>query len=114
VTEPSAPPPGRWRYGLHPHATGLQVRSLGRVDLPLGEALRLEMAGADPDSDQVVHVQYFISTEVGPWALWLSCARSDLAAEEALLGEITVSFEESPDPPPPALHDRPPLARWED
>jgi len=32
---------------MHPRAAGLQVRSLGRVDLPLGEALRLEMVDAD-------------------------------------------------------------------
>jgi hypothetical protein len=39
------------------------VRSLGRVELPLGEALRLEMVDADPRIDEIVHVQYYISTE---------------------------------------------------
>jgi hypothetical protein len=74
-------PPGRWRYGLHPQAAGLRIRSLERVDLQLGEALRLEMTGDDDD----VHVQYYIATELGGWALWLTCAPAEVAADEASL-----------------------------
>jgi len=76
-----------WHLGLHPAAEGLRVRSLGRVELPLGEALRLEME--DPGAgDGVVHVQYSIATDAGPWALWVSCSRADLAAREGTLSEI--------------------------
>ena len=45
----------------------MQIRSLGRVDLPIGEALRLEMVNADPAEEDIVHVQYYISTEA--WRL---------------------------------------------
>jgi hypothetical protein len=82
VTESSPTPLRRWRYGIHPRAVGMQIRSLGRVDLPIGEALRLEMVNADPAEEDMVHVQYYISTEAGGWALWLSCPRDDLAARE--------------------------------
>jgi hypothetical protein len=89
MTESSATLPRRWRYGVHPGAAGTQIRSLGRVDLPIGEALRLEMVNADLGAEDVVHVQYYISTEAGGWALWLSCARSELAGREAALREMT-------------------------
>lgn len=88
MTGSSASLQRRWRYGMHPRAAGLQVRSLGRVDLPLGEALRLEMVGTDPGGSEIIHLQYYISTDSGPWALWLSCAPEDLAATEAGLREI--------------------------
>ena len=48
MTESNAPTLSRWRYGMHPHASELRVRSLGRVYLQLGEALRLEMTSDDP------------------------------------------------------------------
>ena len=95
MTEPTATTRWSWRYGIHPRAAGTEVRSLGRVELPLGEALRLEMVDADGDMDadsrvvEMVHVQYYISTEMGDWALWISCPRSDLAAHEAALWELT-------------------------
>ncbi len=88
MTEASASLQRRWRYGMHPRAAGLQVRSLGRVDLPLGEALRLEMVDADPGGPEMVHLQYHIATDLGPWALWFSCTREDLAGYEAALREI--------------------------
>jgi hypothetical protein len=74
----------------------MQIRSLVRVELPLGEALRLEMGDADPRGEDVVHVQYYIWTEAGAWALWLSCARGDLSAREAVLQEISPPFSEKP------------------
>lgn len=94
MDEASAAPIANWRYGIHPRAKGMRIRSLGRVDLPLGEALRLEMG--DPDEvDARVHLQYYIMTEVGAWALWLSCAREDIAAREAALETITPPFAAS-------------------
>ncbi len=77
--------PGQWRLGIHPRAAGMRVRSLGRVELPLGEALRLEMTDVDAPGDEVVNVQFHISTDAGGWALWISCARSELAGREAAL-----------------------------
>ena len=67
-----------WRYGVHPQAAGLRVRSLNRVELPLGEAMRLELGSDAPDDSDERHLQYYVMTEAGPWALWLSCASADL------------------------------------
>lgn len=83
-----------WRYGIHPRAKGMRIRSLGRLDLPLGEALRLEMA--DPDAaDTIAHLQYYIVTEFGAWALWISCPPDDVAAREAALLTLKPPFAES-------------------
>jgi hypothetical protein len=94
MTESPASPVNRWRYGMHPHATEMRVRSLGRVFLQLGEALRLEMASAGDSGEDIVHLQYYIATELGPWALWLSCPRGDVADVEASLRELTPPFAE--------------------
>lgn len=74
---------------MHPQAVGLQVGALGRVELPIGEALRLEMVETDPESEQMVHLQYYVSTESGGWALWVSCPRTDVAGLEAALQALT-------------------------
>ena len=87
MTESISPLRG-WRYGMHPRAVGMQVRSLRRVELPLGEALRLELASDTPGESDVGHLQYYITTDAGPWALWLSCPREDLPAREAILQEL--------------------------
>jgi hypothetical protein len=79
---------------MHPHATEMRIRSLGRVQLQLGEALRLEMTNAGPGGEDIVHLQYYIATELGPWALWLSCPRSDVADAEASLRELTPPLAE--------------------
>ena len=79
-----------WRYGIHPAAVGAQVRAIGRLELPLGETLRLEMASVDPAEGDVVHLQYYIDTEAGAWALWLTCSRANAAAKEATLREMTL------------------------
>lgn len=79
---------------MHPNATEMQIRALGRVFLPLGEALRLEMTNDGRDGKDVVHLQYYIVTDAGPWALWLSCAREDVADCEASLRELTPPFAE--------------------
>ena len=94
MADSMAPPLSRWRYGMHPHATEMRIRSLGRVYLQLGEALRLEMADADPGEEDIVHMQYYIATEMGPWALWLSCSREDLADCETTLRELTPPLAE--------------------
>ena len=86
-----------WHVGIHPRVAGLQVRSLERLDVPLGEALRLEMAEGTPDSAEVVHLQYYIVTAAGPWALWISCGRDDVARHEAALARITPPFSEEPE-----------------
>lgn len=85
-------PLNRWRYGFHPHAAGMQVRSLGRVHLQLGEALRLELTDADPARGDIVNLQYYISTELGPWAVWLSTVRGDMADCEKALQELASPF----------------------
>ena len=95
MTESSATMPSRWRYGMHPGAVGTQIRSLGRVNLPLGEALRVEMAAADPGAEDVIHLQYYICTDAGGWALWISCAREDLAGREEALHTIPPFTQES-------------------
>jgi hypothetical protein len=77
---------------MHPRAAEMRIRSLGRVDLPLGEALRLEMVDVGPGGGDIVHLQYYIATELGPWALWLSCPREDVADREASLLELTPPF----------------------
>jgi hypothetical protein len=91
----AAPLPGKWQYGAHPGAAGLVVRSVGRVEHPLGDALRVEMASTDPDAVDVVHVQYFIATEEGGWALWLSCPQAELAGAEAVLHALTPATREA-------------------
>jgi hypothetical protein len=88
----------RWRTGFHPRAGELRVRSLGRVHLQLGEALRLEMAEVDERGGDVVHLQYYIATELGPWALWLSCTPAELADSEAALRDLEPPFAESRQP----------------
>ena len=94
MTELLASPLSRWRYGIHPHAAEMRIVSLGRIHIQLGEALRLEMAKLDAGGDEIVDLQYYISTELGPWAVWLSCARKDLADSEATLRDVTTPFDE--------------------
>jgi len=90
VSESSVIAPRGWRYGIHPRASGTQIRSLGRVELPLGEALRLEMVDAEPGGEKIIHLQYYISTEAGGWALWITCPTTDVAAREAAIAAITM------------------------
>jgi hypothetical protein len=88
VTELVPNPIPGWHYGLDPDAAGLTVRSMERVHHRLGDALRLELA--DPLGIGVeVHLQWFIATRVGPWALWIACPPDEAAAHEAELGAVT-------------------------
>ncbi len=92
MTGSPATPLNRWRYGMHPHADEMRIRSLERVYLRLGEALRLEMTNAVTIDEDTVHLQYYVATELGPWALWLSCSRADLADCETSLRELAPPF----------------------
>ena len=94
MADPIGSPLKRWRYGIHPNATDMRITSLGRVHLQLGEALRLEMVSASPGADDTVHLQYYIATELGPWALWLSGPQSVVADAEESLRELTPPFGE--------------------
>ena len=94
MTESVDLPLSRWRTGFHPDAAQMRIVALGRVHLQLGEALRLEMAPASAGQDGRVHLQYYIATELGPWALWLSSAPEDVADSEASLRELTPPFAE--------------------
>ena len=82
-----------WRYGVHPAAAGMEIRSIGRVELGLGEALRIEMTDPTADGADTAHVQYYIVTDAGPWALWLSCPRDELGAREATLHDLRPAFD---------------------
>ena len=114
MSQHPVPSPGDWHYGLHPHAAGLRVQSLGRIELPLGEAVRLEMVDADAAAGDV-HVQYVIDTDAGAWALWLTCPRRDLAEREAVLGAIAPVSPSEPDDHPPTFHPpRAPFAGWDE
>ena len=88
-------PIDRWRTGFHPRAGEMRIRSLGRVHLQLGEALRLEMAEVDQPRNDAVHLQYYIATELGPWAIWLSGSSSEIAASEAALRDLEPPFAET-------------------
>ena len=77
-----------WRYGIHPRASGMRVLSLSRVELPLGEALRLELETDTQDGPADRHLQYYVVTEAGPWALWLSCPTEELAERESVLQRL--------------------------
>jgi hypothetical protein len=82
---------------MHPRAIGMQIASIGRVYLQLGEALRIEMTDPGPDAGDVVHLQYYIATVLGPWALWLTCARADVDECETSLRELAPPFtDEAP------------------
>ena len=80
--------PQGWQYGVDPGAVGLRGRALGRIALPAGEALRLEMESGDPGAGGAVHVQYYIDTDAGGWALWLVCRPDELARCEAAVEAI--------------------------
>lgn len=83
-----------WHYGLDPEAAGLAVRSMDRVRHHLGDALRLELA--DPlGPGREVHLQWFIATRVGAWALWIACPPDEAAAHEAVLAAVTWFGEET-------------------
>ncbi len=92
MTQEAATPGRGWRYGIHPNAVGSEVRSISRVELPLGESLRIEMSSPAQAGNDVVHLQYYIDTEAGGWSLWVSCPPSETADREAVLRDIALPF----------------------
>jgi hypothetical protein len=86
VASPAQAGQRKWEFGFHPAAAGSVVRTLTRVDLQVGDALRLEMS--DQLSAELVHIQYFIATGSGGWALWISCRPDELAGYEAALPDL--------------------------
>lgn len=92
MAEAIAPALARWRTGIHPRATGMRILSMGRVNLELGEALRLELSHGEPGGGDTVHLQYYIATDLGAWALWLSCAGDDAMESEASLRALMPPF----------------------
>jgi hypothetical protein len=89
----------RWQFGLHPAAAGLVVRSIVRVEFPVGDALRVEMADpgtADSPAADVVHLQYHVVTASGGWALWISATPDELREAEERLPELVTPAEEDP------------------
>jgi hypothetical protein len=59
---------------------GRFVRSVERVRIPAGEAIRIEIVeGPEPALPyDVVQIQYYVPTDSGPMALWLACDPADL------------------------------------
>jgi hypothetical protein len=92
MTEALVSPLSRWRTGMHPRASGMRIGSIGRVDLQLGEALRMEMMDSNAGDGDLVHLQYYIATALGPWALWLTCPRVEVDECEASLRELAPPF----------------------
>src|SRR5262245_63503481 len=86
----------RWQFGLHPAAAGSVVRTMSRVEFPVGDALRIEMADPDAASTDDVHLQYHVITASGGWALWITAPPDRLADAEALLPDLITPAE--PDP----------------
>jgi hypothetical protein len=88
MEDAESPSGHRWRFGVHPAASGSVIRSITRVSLPVGDALRIEMA--ETPTAEPIHVQYHIATESGGWALWTSCTGEELATVDAALPELAI------------------------
>jgi hypothetical protein len=53
------------------------------------------MAGAEPGGEDESHVQYYIETAAGAWAIWISCPLDELPRHEATLQAIAMPVEAS-------------------
>jgi hypothetical protein len=84
-------PRARWQFGLHPAAAGSVIRTITRAELPVGDAMRIEMA--DSSGADLVHVQYHIATGSGGWALWISSPAHELSRAEERLPELVAQDE---------------------
>jgi hypothetical protein len=72
---------------------GRTRRSLERVDLPPGQALRLELAGeAGEPPFTVSEIRYLVATPAGVFDLLFSAAATDLPDYEAVFDEMARSF----------------------
>jgi hypothetical protein len=85
--EASAAQRHRWQFGLHPAAAGSVIRTMTRMTLPIGDALRIEMS--DATASEPIHVQYHIATDSGGWALWISSAADEVDKVDASLPDLT-------------------------
>jgi hypothetical protein len=74
----------------------MRVRSLTRLELPLGEAIRLELESEVPADADERHLQYYVVTEAGPWALWLSCTSEELADREEVIQRLQYKLVDEP------------------
>jgi hypothetical protein len=85
-------PRTRWQYGVHPAAVGSMVRAITQVDLPVGYALRIEMA--ESATAEVIHLQYHIATDNGGWSMWTSAPADALVGAEDSLAEYVTPTED--------------------
>ena len=59
---------------------GRFVRSVERVRIPAGEAIRIEIAEVPEPAlpHEVIQGHYYVPTDNGPMALWFACDPRDL------------------------------------
>ena len=69
-----------FRGHMDPTQEDAFVRSVERVRIPAGEAIRVEIvSGPGPALPfEVVQIQYYVPTDSGPMALWFACDPRDL------------------------------------
>ena len=48
---------------------------------------------SEPETCEPLHIQYYVATGSGGWALWTSCTVDEVAAVEAVLPELTIPEE---------------------
>ena len=84
-------PRPRWQFGVHPAAAGSIVRAITQVDLPVGYALRIEMA--ESASAELIHLQYHIATDNGGWAMWTSAYQDQIDGIEDDLAQYVTPAE---------------------
>lgn len=69
-----------FRTHMDPTVEADVVRTVERITIPAGEAIRVEIGPRrEPESPtEAVQVQYYVPTEGGPMALWFACDPRDL------------------------------------
>ena len=48
----------------------------------------IELVDPDAANEDTSHIQYYIATEYGGWALWISCAKGQETEVEATLATL--------------------------
>ena len=73
---------------------GRFVRSVERVRIPAGEAIRIEIAEVPEPAlpHEVVQVHYYVPTDNGPMALWFACDPRDLEGCRAAFDQMAQTF----------------------
>ena len=73
---------------------GRFVRSVERVRIPAGEAVRVEIVSSPEPAlpFEVVQVQYYVPTDNGPMALWFACDPRDLQACRPAFDQMARTF----------------------